>query len=360
MVQNIKHMKDKKIEIIQTLEEIKHRKSNFLRLVRTLNEKYHKGSISYSQYNVDLKNILNGKSIQECLDNYDLHINNYKSQLYSCREKIEEDLIKKNIFIGIISLIIIFSIGFVLFYPQITGLAFGIPKESNFIQNISEEKTAEIPEETNFSYEEKPIENNLEEEIKNKPPEILEQTSNFSTSIEPITLASANFESERPENSSLPFGIFVQASGESNSDDGCLNGLSWQLTEEGFSGKGIIYIPSKDEIGCGIKLPSFLPNKKGKINLSFNFKTNFTNTDSYMEFLNYGFDNCNVRFNGNGILFQNECSASVIDLGNGWKKLLITNWDIKRDTELIHIYISPPTILNEKGVMIIDQISLTT
>ena len=80
-----------------------------------------------------------------------------------------------------------------------------------------------------------------------------------------------------------------------------------------------------------------------------------------MEFLNYGSDNCNVAFNANTIVKQIECDAALTDLGNGWKQLSVTNWQITDITETgrIHIFFASPFLLSqigETGVIILDNL----
>ena len=184
---------------------------------------------------------------------------------------------------------------------------------------------------------------------------------NFSIKA-PKNLASSSFEQLRQNNADLPTGWYVQADGQSETDDGCLDVNAWTLINEKFSGsKGIMYFSQADTIGCGIKLPNFFPPITGKVTATFNFKTNFTNPDSYMEILNYGKDNCNIGFNANNVVKQVECNAAITDAGKGWKTLTITNW-VVLSTNKVDLYVSPPFILNqigETGVMIFDDVRVT-
>jgi len=170
-----------------------------------------------------------------------------------------------------------------------------------------------------------------------------------------------SFNNQRLDHPNLPVGWYVQADGQSETDDGCLDVNAWTLINEKFSGsKGIMYISLADTIGCGIKLPNFFPPITGKVTATFNFKTNFTNPDSYMEILNYGKDNCNIGFNANNVVKQVECNAAITDAGKGWKTLTITNW-VVLSTNKVDLYVSPPFILNqigETGVMIFDDLSM--
>ncbi len=175
------------------------------------------------------------------------------------------------------------------------------------------------------------------------------------------------FNNVRADNPNLPSGWYIQGDGISNVDDGCLevSAGAWVITNESYSGfNGAMYIPELDQIACGIKLPSFLPGSTGVMNLSLNFKTNFTNPEPYMELLNYGYYNlCDVGFNNNGLTRQIGCHAEITDLGNGWKRLDITEWNIIDETQAVKLFIAPSSLLyqqfGETGTMILDDVRIT-
>lgn len=177
-----------------------------------------------------------------------------------------------------------------------------------------------------------------------------------------------SFNSQRTSDPTLPSGWYVQADGLTETDDPCLSEKSWELTAESFSGlnKGIMYTPVKDTIGCGLKLPTFAPNVPGVATIEFNFKSSFKNPESHMEILNYGFDNCDVKFGPIGVVEANECTAIITDLGNDWKKVAITNWQITEPSEPILLFLTPPYLLynhellyGEEGSIIFDDMVIT-
>ncbi|MEK6900747.1 MAG: hypothetical protein AABX37_00210, partial [Nanoarchaeota archaeon] len=114
-----------------------------------------------------------------------------------------------------------------------------------------------------------------------------------------------------------------------------------------------------DTSACGLKLPNFVPGVMGIANISFNFKANFSQPETSMEILNYGFDNCDIVFNGTNVFFQTECTATIADLdATGWKRMSITNWHITKPNEVVSLFISPPTGFSD-GAMIFDDLKVT-
>ncbi len=190
---------------------------------------------------------------------------------------------------------------------------------------------------------------------------IVPQLSNQTYQIELQT----TFNNVRADNPNLPSGWYIQGDGQSDVDDGCIveSAGSWVVTNNTFSGnKGVTYTPTLDTIGCGIKLPGFLPGTTGVMNITFNFKTDFTVPESHMEILNYGFDNCDVKFNAAGVVEQVDCAAAVSDLGDGWKQISITDWHISDANEPVLLFITPPFLLwqiGETATMTFDDVRIT-
>jgi len=344
------NLEEGKKEIICQIEELRKKRDNLSLYITKLNESYNSGMINKEVYDKKLLENLKDKDHEYWEYHYESQINNYKLKLEKISEEIRNELLmQRKISILLISSVIILIILILGIKLNFTGLAFGIPEEKNFTtENITPEQNnpkEEIIESANVFIEEK-IEEGFDK--------------NFSIKA-PKNLASSSFEQLRQNNADLPTGWYVQADGQSETDDGCLDVNAWTLINEKFSGsKGIMYISLADTIGCGIKLPNFFPPITGKVTATFNFKTNFTNPDSYMEILNYGKDNCNIGFNANNVVKQVECNAAITDAGKGWKTLTITNW-VVLSTNKVDLYVSPPFILNqigETGVMIFDDLSM--
>ncbi len=181
-----------------------------------------------------------------------------------------------------------------------------------------------------------------------------------------VTNLMSNFNVPRINNPDLPNGWYAQADGFSNADDSCSLETSWRLTSvaQTFSGlRGVLFDPQMDTSnhGCGIKLPRF-SSRLGTINLSFNLQSNFTNPNSALEFINIGdiSNMCDVKFNSDAILEQSGCTATLTDLGTGWKSLSLV-WEIT-SSEQLSIYVAPPFLLQETGetgTMIVDNVRIT-
>jgi hypothetical protein len=149
---------------------------------------------------------------------------------------------------------------------------------------------------------------------------------------------------------------YVEQSGLSDADEACVNFGIWELTNESYTGKKAIkYIAQKDELACGIKLSSFDVDI-GKLNIEFYFKDNFTNPDSHFEILNYGENNCDVKFNKNGIIEAIDCEANITTLTDNWKKISITIPILT--PEKMNIFLSPPFLLDDNGTIIFDNFSI--
>jgi len=238
---------------------------------------------------------------------------------------------------------------FIILKSGFTGLAISNSTETN----ITEQNNANITQPEN-NLAELNITNNSETQSENKT-----EKQNFNTKKTENKFKNS-FDKPRKDKPKLPENIHVSASGTDDIDDACSNESIWTLTSEGYNdNSAIMYISKNDYSGCGIKIPSLISETNPK--LEFYFKTNFTNSDSHFEIINYGIDNCNVKFNSEKILETVECEAVLEDAGNNWKKLII-NMQIKNPSEKIHLYITPPFILNqigETGVIIFDDLILS-
>ncbi|MBI4150452.1 hypothetical protein HY488_03540 [Candidatus Woesearchaeota archaeon] len=169
------------------------------------------------------------------------------------------------------------------------------------------------------------------------------------------------FERIRADRASAPQGWYMQQSGLTDTDEACVDENSWELTDESYRGsKAMVYRPTRDTLVCGLKLASFSTVAANQYLVEFYFKTNFTNPISTLSFLNYGDDNCEVVFNGNQIVESNECTATLTDAQNGWKRISIV-WPIN-EHQPADLYFSPPTLLRangENGAIIIDEVSIS-
>ncbi|HIG93146.1 TPA: hypothetical protein HA242_00030 [Candidatus Woesearchaeota archaeon] len=197
--------------------------------------------------------------------------------------------------------------------------------------------------------------------------EVQPEEVSSSESVSPLEVdapPASDFDTARADRQDLPKGWFVETSGYNDADDACSSLEVWSLTTESYSGKkAMMYSSAKDTNGCGLALESFTPpaEKKGNnLTLGFVFKENFTNPDSLFELLNYGDDNCDFKFNNRMVTEINDCTPTLTSLGNGWNKISV-QWPISQGGT-IHLYFTPPSILNqlgEEGMIIIDAVTLT-
>ncbi len=364
---------NKKEEVQKKLEEYRTKKERLLKFIQHIHNKYENNLLSQEERKLILERSLKGKSPRELLDSYDNSINQLTEELYELQTNSSTSK-NKNIALGIIAFAVLSIFLFSLLHLKITGLAFGIPEENGnaTIQPVDQStenpvtptKNETVPTEQNSQDKLKIPEEKEDKKINETIVNVTSPTISQDFSTQADQPFDHQFEQNRAENANLPAGFFIQGSGNQEEDDGCIDSKSWILTNDGYHGKGIIYIPELDNMACGIKLPKFRYSAKDvKKGFQLVFKSNFTNPESYMELLNYGYYNlCDVGFNNNGLTKQVGCHAEITDLGNGWKKLIVTNWEIRENSQPVDLFITPSSLLyqqfGETGTIILDEFSI--